>query len=187
MDPVTIVARWPAHRRLVIDLALGGAALGAMLGFAVLGRSGLAGVLVGAAVGALLGVVAGPRRYHLTLDADGVVIGRLAGSLRIPWADVGAVGIEDGWQGRRGATTALAVGRRGDEWPIAVPALAYSASGFRVGALRPEEQLAPHRAGLLPDIAPFAEAHGVPVIASGLDDWWDRNRDRLSGKGLPDR
>ena len=128
--PVMIAARWPAHRRLVTDLALGGGALGATLGYAVFGRPGLTGVLVGTVVGALLGIVAGPRRYHLTLDPDGVVIGRLAGGVRIPGADVGAGGIEDGWQGRRGATTALAVGRRGDDWPIAVPALAYFASGF---------------------------------------------------------
>ncbi|MDQ6697893.1 MAG: hypothetical protein M3Z46_10615, partial [Actinomycetota bacterium] len=114
---------------------------------------------------------------------EGVVIGRLAGPVHIPWADVGAVGIEDGWQGRRGVTTALAVGRRGDDWPIVVPALAYHASGFRIGAQRPEEQLAPYRAALLPTISPWAQAHRVPVIASNLDDWWDRNRDRLSRAG----
>jgi hypothetical protein len=99
--------------------------------------------------------------------------------VHIPWAEVGAVGIEDGWQGRRGVTTALAVGRIGDDWPIAVPALAYHASGFRVGGQRPEDELAAYRAGLLPPIAPWAEARGVPVITADLDDWWDRNRDRL--------
>ncbi|MDQ6697700.1 MAG: hypothetical protein M3Z46_09630, partial [Actinomycetota bacterium] len=67
---MTIVARWPAHRRLVTDLALGGAALGATLGYAAFGRPGLTGVLIGGVLGVVVGLVAGPRRYHLTLGAE---------------------------------------------------------------------------------------------------------------------
>jgi hypothetical protein len=177
--PVTIVARWPAHRRLVTDLALGCAALGTMLGYALIGRTGLTGLLLGGVLGTLIGLLVGPRRYHLILASDGVSIGRLAGTVHIPWNDVGAVGIEDGWQGRRGVTTALAIGRRGDDWPIVVPALAYHASGFRIGGQRPEDLLADHRAGLLPAVTAWADARGVPIIPVDLDDWWDRNRDRL--------
>ncbi len=180
--PVRIVARWPAHRRLVTDLALAGGAIGAVIGYATLGRTGLTGVLLGGAFGALGGALAGPRRYRLTVDREGVAIGRLTGTVRIRWADVGAVGIEDGWQGRRGVTAALAVGRRGDDWPITVPALSFQASGFRVGGRRPQDRLAEHRATLLPAIGAWAEARGVPVVPAHLDDWWDRNRTRLAAR-----
>lgn len=179
---MSLAAQWPAYRRLVYDLMLGGAALGAMLGYAAFGRNGLTAVVAGAAIGGLIGQLVGPRRYHLALGPEGVTIGRLAGTVHIAWDDIGAVGVEDGWQGRRGVTTALAVGRLGDEWPIVVPALSFHASGFRIGGQRPEEQIAGHRLALLPTIAPWAESRGVPVIPSSLDDWWDRNRDRLAAR-----
>ncbi len=175
--PVRINARWPAHRRLVIDTALACGAVAAAIGYGLFARPGLVGVLVGAVLGAAVAAVIGPRRYHLTLDAEGVSIGRLTGTVRMGWAEVAAVGIEDGWIGRRGLTMALAVGRRGDDWPMAVPALAYHSAGFRVGGASPSEQLAPYRTRLLASIRPWAEARAVPVVEGDLDDWWDRNRD----------
>ena len=150
--------------------------MGATIGFAGFGRPGV-GVIIGAALGAAIGLALGPRRFHLRIDPDGVAIGRLRGTVRIPWAAVGAFGIEEGWMGRRGRTMGLAVGRRGDEWPLSVPALTYHASGFRVGAQRPEDQLAPYRSTLLELVAPWARARSVPVIEADLDDWWDRHRD----------
>lgn len=178
--PVTIRAKWPAHRRLVTDMALGGAAAGGVVGNLVFGRVGLIGLVVGALAGAFAAQLLGPRRWRLVLDGDGVTVVRLVGKVHIPWVEVVAFGIEDGWQGRRGVTAALAVARRGDEWPVTVPALAYHASGFRIGAVRPEQQLAPYRSQLLEHVRAWAEAYDVMLVDGDIDDWWDRNRHLLN-------
>ena len=163
-------------RRLVVDLAGAGAVVGAIVGAVGWGRAGIVGLFVGAAVGAGLAAAIGPRRQTLHIDADGVRIGRLLGAELVPWDQVVALGVEDAWSGRRGRSTALGVCRRGAEWPRKVPALTIHASGHRVGATPPDQQLAPHRAAIVDLVAPWAEARSVPLIIGGLDDWWDRHR-----------
>lgn len=147
-----------------------------VIGAVLLGRQGWVGLIVGSLLGVAVGLVTGPRRLHLTVDERGVRIGRILDTVHVPWEDIAAFGIQDGWQGRRGRTAALAVGRRGDEWPITVPALSYTAAGFRVGATPPEEQLAPYRAELLHPVVDWARARRVTVVEADLDDWWDRSR-----------
>ncbi|MCU1353043.1 MAG: hypothetical protein JWM05_2252 [Acidimicrobiales bacterium] len=177
-DPPTLQVRatWPTVRRLVADLALAGAAVGAVVGAVGWGRAGIFGLVVGAAAGAGVGALVGPRRQRLRIDADGLRIGRLLETVHVPWDEVAALGVEDGWTGRRGRTTAVGVCRRGDEWPTLVPALTFHAAGFRLGATPPADVLAPHRARALGLVAPWAQARSVPLVAGDLDDWWDRHR-----------
>ncbi|MCU1455320.1 MAG: hypothetical protein JWN46_3466 [Acidimicrobiales bacterium] len=174
--PVDVRAGWPAVRRLVLDLAGAGAVIGAVVGALAWGRPGIVGLFAGAALGAGVAALAGPRRLTLHIDADGVRIGRLFERETVPWAEVVALGIEDAWSGRRGRSTALGVCRRGAEWPRRVPALTVHAAGFRLGGAAPDAVLAPQRAAILELVAPWAEARSVPLVAGGVEDWWDRHR-----------
>jgi hypothetical protein len=179
--PVEVEAGWPAHRQLMIDLAMGGAVIGLLAGF-VAGHPGwgVAGLLLGAAVGAAAGRWLGPRRYRLRLDADGVHIGRLARSVSLPWADVRAFGVAESWSGRRGRRIGLAVCRVGVDLPVAVPALTFREPGWgRIGGdgPRPEEVVEAHRPGLLGPVQAWAEVMNVPTVAADVDSWWEIHQD----------
>lgn len=176
MAPPTLVvsATWPVHRRLVGDLALAGAAVGAVAG--VLTRHAVLGValmIVGVAAGSMAGWRLGPRRYRLVLDEGGITVGRLLGQGRIPWSEVAAFGRDEGWYGRRGRSVGLAICRRGEPRPVPVRALTWHASGFRVGAARPEEVLAPFGEQALEPVRDWAAHRDVPVVEDHVADWWD--------------
>ncbi len=178
---VHLRAAWPASRQLVVDCAGVGTCLGAMAAIAAdlatgggYARWGVAGLAAGAVLGLALGSVAGPRRHHLVVDAEGVRIGRLLTTVHIPWQEVAAFGRREDWHGRSGRVVGLAVCRRGAVLPIAVPALTYTASPWRVGRGHPLDRLAPHREAVLEPIRCWAEAKAVPVVSDDLDLWWDQ-------------
>ena len=69
----------------------------------------------------------------------------------------------------------LVVCCRGELLPVAVPALTWTASGFRMGGEHPIDRLPVHRDEALDPIRPWAAAAGVPVIEGDVDAWWDRH------------
>jgi len=173
---VEVRSAWPAHRQLVIDLALAGAVTGLLAGF-VAGHPalGVLGIVLGGAAGAGAGWVLGPRRHVLRVDAGGVRIGRLLRTVAIPWSEVRAFGVAETWSGRRGRMIGLAVCRAGVGLPIAVPALTYREHGWgRIGsAPRPDEAVEVHRPHLLEPVRAWAEARQVPTVATDIDSWWE--------------
>lgn len=173
--PVVVRSRWPASRQLVVDGARVGALLGGLALTMAAGSWGWVGLIIGAAAGAGLGAVAGPVRHRLQIDATGVRIGRLLGEVRIGWDEVVAFGRDEGWHGRSGRSLGLAVCRRGEVLPVAVPALTYTASAFRMGGAHPIDRLAPRAEAVLDPVREWAAARGVPVVEQDLDGWWDRH------------
>jgi hypothetical protein len=178
---VEVRSAWPAHRQLVVDLALGGAVAGLLAGF-VVGHPawGVLGIVLGGAAGAAAGWVLGPRRHVLRIDADAVRIGRLLRTVTIPWSEVRAFGVAETWSGRRGRMIGLAVCRAGVGLPIAVPALTYRENGWgRIGAApRPDEAVEAHRPLLLEPVRAWAEAREVPTVAADVDSWWEIHQDQ---------
>lgn len=177
---LVLPAAWPAHRQLVIDLALAGAVIGLLVGF-VAGHPawGGLGIVLGGATGATAGRWLGPRRYVLRLDARGVRIGRLLRSVTIPWSDVRAFGVAETWSGRRGRMIGLAVCRVDVVLPVAVPALTFRENGWgRIGSSpRPDEAVEAHRPRLLEPVRAWAEAKQVPTVSSDVDSWWEIHQD----------
>ncbi|MBI2709179.1 MAG: PH domain-containing protein [Actinobacteria bacterium] len=172
-EPVDLGARWPGSRQLAVDLAGAGAMLGGVLGFVASRPLAWLGLVAGAAVGALAGIVLAPRRLSVQVDDTGVRIGRLTSVERIPWEDVVAVGIEEGYHGRSGRSLGLAVCRRGVLLPVRVPALTRTASAFRFGGSPPADRLEPFRDLALATVRPWATWAGVPVVDRDIDRWWD--------------
>jgi hypothetical protein len=178
---VVLPAAWPAHRQLVIDLALAGAVVGLLAGFAAGSPAwGAIGIALGGATGATSGWWLGPRRYVLRLDAGGVRIGRLLRTVTVPWSEVRAFGVAETWSGRRGRLIGLAVCRAGVALPIAVPALTFRENGWgRIGSSpRPDEAVEAHRPRLLEPVRAWAEAKQVPTVATDVDSWWELHQDQ---------
>ena len=170
---VDLGGRWPLTRQIVVDGLRIGAAVGGVL--AALVDVSLAGVglVAGAVLGALLGQAAGRARYRLRVDQAGVLIGQLGRTLRVPWADVVAFGCRQDHHGRSGRVLGLVVCCRGELLPVEVPALTWTASGFRMGGEHPIDRLRVHRDEALDPVRPWAAAAGVPVIEGDVDAWWD--------------
>lgn len=138
---------------------------------------GVTGALVVAALAAAGGRWLGPRRYRLVLDAGGVRVGRLLSTVVVPWAEVAAFGVVETWTGRRGRILALAVCRHGVDLAITVPALTFAETGWRIGSgPRPADAVEGHRPAVLAPVGGWAEAEGVPVVASDVDSWWELRR-----------
>jgi PH (Pleckstrin Homology) domain-containing protein len=172
--PVDLWGRWPQTRQIVVDGLRIGAAVGGVL--AALVDVSLAGVglVVGAVVGGLLGQGLGRARHRLRVDQSGVLIGQLGRTRHVPWTDVAAFGCREDHHGRSGRMLGLVVCCRGELLPVEVPAMTWTASGFRMGGEHPIDRLRVHRDEALDPIRPWAEAAGVLVIEGDVDAWWDR-------------
>jgi hypothetical protein len=134
-----------------------------------------AGLVVGAVLGGLLGLGLARARYHLRVDAGGVLIGELVRTRRVPWTDVVAFGLREDHHGRSGRVLGLVVCVRGELLPVPVPALTWTASGFRMGGEHPIDRLAAHREEALDPVRPWAAAAGIPVVEHDVDVWWDHH------------
>ena len=162
-------------RQIVVDGLRVGAAAGGVAAALLQVRWAGIGLLIGGALGAAAGLLLGRARHRLRVDAGGVLIGSVSGTRRVPWADVVAFGRREDHHGRSGRVLGLAVCVRGELLPVPVPALTWTASGFRMGGEHPIDRLAVHRDEALDPIRPWAEAAGVPVIEGDVDAWWDHH------------
>jgi hypothetical protein len=155
-------------------LRLGAAAGGVLAALVDVSLAGI-GLALGAVLGGLLGHGIGRARFRLRIDPSGVLVGQLGRTRHASWPEVVGFGCREDHHGRSGRSLGLVVCVRGELLPLEVPALTWTASGFRMGGEHPIDRLRVHRDEALEPVRPWAEAAGVLVIEGDVDAWWDHH------------